>query len=63
MKLFVILPIVFVPLFFAAGNKLSKKETESEVAAINKILESTYKHENVKIPAKLDDASLQEGSI
>ena len=56
MKLFVILPIVFVPLLFAAGNKLSKKETESEVAAINKILESTYKHENVKIPAKLDDA-------
>ena len=57
MKLFVILPIVFVPLlFFAAGNKLSKKETESEVAAINKILGSTYKHENVKIPAKLDDA-------
>ena len=56
MKLFVILPIVFVPLLFAAGNKLSKKETESEVAAINKILGSTYKHENVKIPAKLDDA-------
>jgi hypothetical protein len=56
MKLFAILPIIFIPLVFVAGNKLSKKETDSEVAAINKILESTYKQENVKVPAKLDDA-------
>ena len=58
MKLFVILPIIFLPLVFVAGNKLSKKETVSEVAAINKILGSTYKKHDVKVPAKLDDALL-----
>ena len=58
MKLFVILPIIFLPLVFVAGSKLSKKETDSEVAAINKILGSTYKKNDVKVPAKLDDALL-----
>ena len=58
MKFFVILPIIFLPLVFVAGNKLSKKETVSEVAAINKILGSTYKKHDVKVPAKLDDALL-----
>ena len=58
MKFFVILPIIFLPLVFVAGNKLSKKETVSEVAAINKILGSTYKKNDVKVPAKLDDALL-----
>ena len=58
MKLFVILPIICLPLVFVAGSKLSKKETGSEVAAINKILGSTYKKHDVKVPAKLDDALL-----
>ena len=58
MKFFVILPIIFLPLVFVAGNKLSKKETDTEVAAINKILGSTYKKHDVKVPAKLDDALL-----
>lgn len=58
MKSFVILPIICLPLVFVAGSKLSKKETDSEVAAINKILESTYKKHDVKVPAKLDDALL-----
>ena len=58
MKLFVILPIICLPLVFVAGSKLSKKETDSEVAAINKILGSTYKKHDVKVPAKLDDALL-----
>ena len=58
MKSFVILPIICLPLVFVAGSKLSKKETGSEVAAINKILGSTYKKHDVKVPAKLDDALL-----
>ena len=53
-----ILPLIFLPLVFVAGNKLSKKETDSEIATINKILGSTYKKHNVKVPAKLDDALL-----
>ncbi|MAK45701.1 MAG: hypothetical protein CMI24_00350 [Opitutae bacterium] len=56
MKFFAVLTIIFFPLVFVAGNKLSKKETDSEVAAINKILGSTYKKHDVKVPAKLDDS-------
>ena len=58
MKFKVILPVIFLPLVFVAGDKLSKKETISEVAAINKILESVNKKHNIKVPAKLDDALL-----
>ena len=58
MKFKVILPVIFLPLFFVAGDKLSKKETISEVAAINKILGSVKKKHNIKVPAKLDDALL-----
>ena len=56
MNLKVILPIMFVPLAFVSGDKLSIKETNSEVAAINNILGSSYKKHSVKVPPKLDDA-------
>ena len=58
MKISVILPIIFFPLLCVAENKLSKKETDAEIAAINKILGSTYKKHDVKVPTKLDDALL-----
>ena len=58
MKILVILPIIFLPLICVAENKLSKKETDAEIAAINKILASAYKKHDVKVPAKLDDALL-----
>ena len=50
------MPVIFLPLVFVAGDKLSKKETISEVAAINKILGSVNKKHNIKVPAKLDDS-------
>ena len=52
------MPIIFFPLLCVAENKLSKKETDAEIAAINKILGSTYKKHDVKVPTKLDDALL-----
>jgi len=52
------LPIIFFPLLCVAENKLSKKETDAEIAAINKILGSTYKKHDVKVPTKLDDPLL-----
>lgn len=58
MKFRVILTVIFSPLVLFAGNKLSKKETDSEVAAINQILGSTYKKHDIEVPAKLDDALL-----
>jgi hypothetical protein len=58
MKISVILPIIFFPLLCVAENKLSKKETDAEIAAINKILGSTYKKHDVKVPTKLDDPLL-----
>ena len=58
MKFRVILTVIFSPFVLFAGNKLSKKETDSEVAAINQILGSTYKKHDIEVPAKLDDALL-----
>ena len=52
------MPIIFFPLLCVAENKLSKKETDAEIAAINKILGSTYKKHDVKVPTKLDDPLL-----
>ena len=58
MKFKVILPVIFIPFAIVAGNKLSKEETASEVAAINEILQSTYLRHDVKVPPKLDDTLL-----
>ena len=49
---------VYQPTESMRKNKLSKKETDAEIAAINKILGSTYKKHDVKVPTKLDDPLL-----
>ena len=58
MKLFVVLPIILIPLAFVSGKKLSKKETLIEVQAINQILEAAYEEHGVNLTPKIDDALL-----
>ena len=61
MKFKVILPVIFLPLVFVAGDKLSKKKPFRKLQ-VSLILDRLTKH-NIKVPAKLDDALLQEDSI
>ncbi len=55
MKFLFLMPIFLFSIIFIYAEKLSNKELQIEVDAINKVLQATYKKHNVNIPDTLSD--------